>query len=175
MGEALSRFPLPKELQVIQSCWQRIAIFIWGSGLKHGDLESAEIKLKITSNLLAKFSRKYLTQKNKWVSTHKSYLEPQIQMPEKTHPSHHSQDFKDAKQRSNTTRCKGKRQLTKKKGRNLKIASDPSSVAWESKEAWDNIFHTLKIINWQLRLMCPAKLSLRTDWGEEGYFKTNTN
>lgn len=115
MGEALSRFPLPEELQVVQSCWQRIAIFIWGSGLKHGDLESAEIKLKITSNLLAKFSRKYLTQKNKWVSTHKSYLEPQIQMPEKTHPSHHSQDFKDAKQRSNTTRCKGKRQLTKKK------------------------------------------------------------
>lgn len=175
MGEALSRFPLPKELQVVHSCWQRIAIFIWGSGLKHGDLESAEIKVKITSNLLAKLQQK-ISQTEKQVGIHTQELFRTPNTNGQRRPTPHI-TVKISKMQSKEAIPQGVRgkDNLQKKSRNLKTASDPSSVAWESKEAWDNIFHTLKIINSQLRLMCPAKLSLRIDWGEEGYFKTNTN
>ena len=48
-------------------------------------------------------------------------------------------------------------------GRNFRLTADVSTVTWQARKSWQDIFRVLNRKNMQLRILYPARLSFRIE------------
>ena len=48
-------------------------------------------------------------------------------------------------------------------GRNIRLTTDLSTVTWQARKGWQDMFRVLNEKNLQLRILYPARLSFRLE------------